>query len=227
MVAVLKADANGHVAPFIARTKLSTRTTTYNNGEIVYREGELSKRVFQIIRGAARTLKQLPGGRRQVLAFYLSKDIFGLSLGSSYSHSVSTIADTTLRSVSREGLDLVARSNAFVDKELRKVLAQEIRRAGDHLLLLGQKDAYEKVLAFLLEMDRRHRSDKMIRLLMDRRDIANYLGLTMETVARIISYLRDLGAISFPRNPRTLVVDQKRLHNLTSQRERDHRRKLY
>jgi hypothetical protein len=62
--------------------------------------------------------------------------------------------------VDRESLDRAARCDAFIDKELRKVLMRDIQHAEDHLLLLGQQDAYEKVLAFLLEMNRRHRSRK-------------------------------------------------------------------
>jgi Cyclic nucleotide-binding domain len=87
LVAVIRVDAGEPVAPFIVRSKLSTRIITINNGEMVYGEGEPSKRVFQIIRGTVATVKELPDGRRQVLAFYLPKDILGLSLSSNFCHS--------------------------------------------------------------------------------------------------------------------------------------------
>jgi CRP/FNR family transcriptional regulator, nitrogen fixation regulation protein len=227
LVSVPKANAAEPVAPFIACSKLSTQTITVDNGEVVYGQGEPSRRVFQVIRGTIATVKELSDGRRQVLAFYLPNDILGVSLGSTFYHSAIATVKTTLLAVDRESLDRAARCDAFIDKELRKVLTQEIQHAEDHLLLLGQKDAYEKVLAFLLEMDRRHRSRKTIPLLMSRRDIANYLALTMETVARVMSHLRELGMISFPQNPQTLVLDKTRLRELVFEHERSRAKKLY
>jgi CRP/FNR family transcriptional regulator, nitrogen fixation regulation protein len=95
--------------------------------------------------------------------------------------------------------------------------ADNLRRADDHMLLLGRKLALEKVAAFLLEMDKRLAQTGMIALPMHRRDIADYLGLTLETVSRELSKLRDQGVLEFSKTQRQIVLrNRQRLHELNS-----------
>jgi CRP/FNR family nitrogen fixation transcriptional regulator len=94
-------------------------------------------------------------------------------------------------------MEYVAVTDVRVAHDLLSMTANDLRRADDHMLLLGRKLALEKVAAFLLDMDKRLAQTGMIALSMHRRDIADYLGLTLETVSRALSYLRDVGVLEF------------------------------
>ena len=94
--------------------------------------------------------------------------------------------------------------------------AGELRHAEDHMLLLGRKNAMERVASFLLEMDRRLANTGMVALPMCRRDIGDYLGLTLETVSRALSILHDKGILGFlGQSQRQIVLlDRPRLAEL-------------
>jgi hypothetical protein len=150
-----------------------------------------------------------------------------VSLGSTFYHSAIATAKTTLLAVDRESLDRAARCDAFIDKELRKVLTQEIRHAEDHLLLLDQKDAYEKVLAFLLEMDRRHRSEKNDTLADEPTGYCKLFGANRGNGCKSDEPPAGAGHDFLPQNPQTLVLDKTRRRELVRERERSRAKKLY
>jgi CRP/FNR family nitrogen fixation transcriptional regulator len=122
--------------------------------------------------------------------------------------------DTAVRVVRRHSLEYVAATDVRVARDLLSMTAKNLRRAEDHLLLLGRKSAAERVAAFLLEMDERLAGAGMIALPMTRRDIADYLGLTIETV-RELSHLRDQGVLQFSKTQRQIVLrNRERLREL-------------
>lgn len=170
---------------------------TYGKDEEVYGEGEPSEYVYQVIRGSVRTYKLLSDGRRQIGAFHLPGDVFGLEHGPTHRLTAEAITDTTVRLVKRRSLETAASSNAKVAHNLWTMTASELRHAEDHMLLLGRKTALERVATFLLEMDRRLARAGMMALPMCRRDIGDYLGLTLETVSRALSELNDKGILTF------------------------------
>ena len=124
--------------------------------------------------------------------------------------------DTAVRVVRRHSLEYVAATDVRVAHDLLNMTANNLRRADDHVLLLGRKLALEKVAAFLLEMDKRLAQTGMIALPMHRRDIADYLGLTLETVSRALSYLRDVGVLEFSETSQRQIIlrDRQRLQKL-------------
>src|SRR4029078_3902737 len=160
---------------------------SYRKDEEIYGEGEPAEYVYQVIRGAVRTYKLLNDGRRPIGAFHLSGDVFGLDSGSAHRLTAEAITDTTVRLVKRRSLETAAGSNVQVAHSLWTMTAGDLRHAEDHMLLLGRKTALEKVATFLLEMDRRLAKAGMMALPMCRRDIGDYLGLTLETVSRTLS----------------------------------------
>ncbi len=126
------------------------------------------------------------------------------------------IADTTVRLVKRRSLEAAAGSNVQVAHNLWTMTASDLRHAEDHMLLLGRKTAMEKVATFLLEMDRRLVKTGMMALPMCRRDIGDYLGLTLETVSRALSQLSDQGVLVFSSARQIVLRNRQRLADMDS-----------
>jgi len=187
---------------------------SYRKDEEIYGEGEPAEYVYQVIRGAVRTYKLLTDGRRQIGAFILAGDVFGLDPGSSHRLTAEAIADTTVRLVKRRSLEVAAGSNVKVAHHLWTMTAGDLRHAEDHMLLLGRKTAVERVATFLLEMDRRLAKTGMMALPMCRRDIGDYLGLTLETVSRALSQLSDQGILVFSSARQIVLRDRRKLAEL-------------
>ncbi|HSU69702.1 MAG TPA: helix-turn-helix domain-containing protein [Tepidisphaeraceae bacterium] len=187
---------------------------SYRKDEEIYGEGEPAEYVYQVIRGAVRTYKLLSDGRRQIGAFHLAGDVFGLDPGSAHRLTAEAIADTTVRLVKRRSLEVAAGSNVKVAHHLWTMTAGDLRHAEDHMLLLGRKTAMEKVATFLLEMDRRLAKAGIMALPMCRRDIGDYLGLTLETVSRALSQLNDQGILVFSSARQIVLRNRQRLADM-------------
>jgi len=167
--------------------KFGAAETFYAKDEEIYRTGEPADRIYEVIQGAVRSYKVLSDRRRQIFSFHLPNDVFGLEYGPNYRFTSEAVVDTAVRVIRRHSLEHVATTDVRVARDLLNMTANNLRRADDHMLLLGRKLALEKVAAFLLEMDKRLAQTGMIALPMHRRDIADYLGLTLETVSRALS----------------------------------------
>ncbi len=169
----------------------------YRRGSEIFGEAEPAEYLYQVIDGAVRSYKLLADGRRQIGAFHLAGDIFGLENGEAHRFTAEAIIDSTVRLAKRISLAGVAVRDATVAGDLLRMTASNLQHAEDHMLLLGRKTARERVAAFLLEMDRRLTAAGVMALPMCRRDIADYLGLTLETVSRALSVLHDKGILGF------------------------------
>ena len=199
---------------------VSLNEFTYKRKAEIYGEKEPAEYVYQVKSGAVRSYKLLSDGRRQIGAFHLAGDIFGLENGSEHRFTAEAIVDTTVRLIKRQSLELVAGSDAVVAHNLLSMTTSNLQHAEDHMLLLGRKTSLERVAAFLLEMDARLTAVAGIMALpMSRRDIADYLGLTLETVSRALSRLHDLGALGFIGNTQRQIVllDRQQLASLDLQ----------
>jgi CRP/FNR family nitrogen fixation transcriptional regulator len=180
-----------------SRARLILGEFSYTKGTEVYGEGEPAGYIYQIIDGSVRSYKLISDGRRQIGAFYLVGDVFGLENGPVHRSTTEAIVDTTVRLIKRCSLEQVAETDVFVTLDLLNMTSCNLRHAEDHMLLLGQKTSLERVAAFLLEMDRRLTAAGVMALPMCRRDIADYLGLALETVSRALSYLHGKGILGF------------------------------
>ena len=189
---------------------------SYRKEEEIYGEGEPSDYVYQVIRGAVRTYKLLNDGRRQIGAFHLPDDVFGLDPNSAHRLTAEAITDTTVRLVKRRSLEAAAGSNVRFAHNLWTMTAGDLRHAEDHMLLLGCKTAMERVATFLLEMDRRLAKAGMMALPMCRRDIGDYLGLTLETVSRALSQLNDQGVLVFSSARQIVLLNRQRLADMNA-----------
>jgi CRP/FNR family nitrogen fixation transcriptional regulator len=187
---------------------------TYRKDEEIYGEDEPAEYVYQVIRGAVRTYKLLSDGRRQIGAFHLPGDVFGLESGASHRLAAEAILDTTLRLVKRKSLEQSAQSDVRVARDLWSITSGELQHAENHMLLLGRKTAMERVATFLLEMDRRIAKTGMIALPMCRRDIGDYLGLTLETISRALSELQQQGVLGLSGARQVVLRNRERLADL-------------
>ena len=199
---------------FTGHAGLIATEFTYSKDEEIYGEDEPAEYVYQVTRGAVRTYKMLSDGRRQIGAFHLPGDVFGLEVGASHRLAAEAIVDTTVRLVRRRSLEQAAATNVRVSHKLWTMTAGELRHAEEHMMLLGRKNAIERVASFLLEMDRRLAVAGMMALPMCRRDIGDYLGLTLETVSRALSQLNDEGVLGFSGARQIVLRDRRRLRNL-------------
>ncbi len=186
--------------------ELSESELRYPSGTEIFGQAEPVDYFYQVIEGAVRSHKLLSDGRRQIGAFHLAGDIFGLEQGF-HRFTAEAIVDTTVRLMKREGLERVAKADFANIRSLLKMTTDNLQHAENHILLLGRKTALERVAAFLLEMNRRLPKEGVVALPMSRRDIADYLGLTLETVSRALSLLHKRGYLRFTgTNHRDIVV---------------------
>ena len=192
---------------------------SYNKGAEIFGEKEPADYVYQVVIGAVRSYKLLSDGRRQIGAFHLAGDIFGLEIGTDHRFTAEAIVDTTVRLLKRRSLELAADSDVAVARNLLSMTTSNLRHAEDHMLLLGRKTSLERVAAFLIEMDKRSTAAGILALPMCRRDIADYLGLTLETVSRALSRLHALGILGFIGNNQRQIVllDRQKLVSLDLQ----------
>lgn len=187
---------------------------SYRKDEEIYGEDEPAEYVYQVIFGSVRSYKLLSDGRRQIGAFYLPGDVFGLESGPTHRLTAEAVADTTVRLVKRRNLEQAAGITVQVARSLWAMTAGQLRHAEDHMLLLGRKNAMERVASFLLEMDRRLAGTGMVALPMCRRDIGDYLGLTLETVSRALSQLHGDGVLGFSGARQIVLRNRQRLRNM-------------
>ncbi len=210
------AESDPQAAP---SSRINLNEFNYKKGNEIFGEKEPADYVYQVVSGAVRSYKLLSDGRRQIGAFHLAGDIFGLEIGTDHRFTAEAIVDTTVRLMKRRSLELVAERDVMVARNLLSMTTSNLRHAEDHMLLLGRKTSLERVAAFLIEMDRRSTAAGVLALPMCRRDIADYLGLTLETVSRCLSRLHDLGILGFISNNQRQIVllDREKLASLDLQ----------
>jgi CRP/FNR family nitrogen fixation transcriptional regulator len=189
--------------------KVSSSEFKYTKGTEIFGQVEFADYIYQVIEGAVRSHKLLSDGRRQIGAFHLPGDVFGLENGDFHRFTAEAIVDTTVRLVKRQSLEREAKKDPAMVRHLLKMTTATLQHVENHLLLLGRQSATERVAAFLLEMNGRFTAAGAIALPMTRRDIADYLGLTIETVSRVLSAYQRKGYLKAagPFNREIIVLN--------------------
>jgi CRP/FNR family nitrogen fixation transcriptional regulator len=188
----------------------------YARNTEIYAEGEPAEYLYKVISGVVRTYKLLSDGRRQIGAFHLPGDVFGLEAGSEHRFSAEAVADSVILVIKRSALEALAQRDSEVGRELWMLMAGHLQRAQEHMLLLGRKNAQERIAAFLLEMAARSSGGNIVELPMSRQDMADYLGLTIETVSRTLTQLESAATIGLPSSRRIVLRDRIALADLNS-----------
>ena len=176
-------------------------------GAEIYAQGEKAGPFYQVEFGAVRIYRLLADGRRQISAFHLAGETFGFEADSTHHFFAEAINATGIR-VFRFA------TGADVSRQLLPLALKGLTRAQEQLLVLGRQNAIERVAAFLLDMAERQGGLQPIELPMSRQDIADYLGLTIETVSRTMTHLEATAAIELPSSRRVVLRNRPTLRRL-------------
>jgi len=170
---------------------------SYPRKSHIIHEDDPADRVYEVVSGTVCASKMLREGRRQIAGFYFAGDIFGLESVKQHSVAAQAITNAKVRIFKKRALTALASSNFEIADRLLALTTRELARKQDHLLMLLSTTAEERIICFLTDMVQRAspRDDDLIALPMSRRDIADYLGLTIETVSRVLWDLERRGAI--------------------------------
>jgi CRP/FNR family nitrogen fixation transcriptional regulator len=192
MLAQLRPAGNVHsLVPLPFGPTHPQQTSFFAPGQEIYAQGEKAGSIYQVEFGAVRVYRLLADGRRQISAFYLPGEVFGLEADASHHFFAEAIIGTSIRMFSILG-------SADISQKLLTLTLRSLTRAQEHLLVLGRQTAAERVAAFLLDLAERQGGIEQVDLPMSRMDIGDYLGLTIETVSRVFTRLKEKGIIGLP-----------------------------
>ena len=188
---------------------------SYARNAEIYGEDEPTEYLYKLVSGTVRTSKILNDGRRQIGEFYLPGDLFGHEVGNEHSFSAEAITQVKVIVIKRSAVEALAARDNDVARQLWAMTGRELQRMQEHILLLI-KSAQERVAGFLLEMAERISSTNEVELPMSRQDIADYLGLTIETVSRTLTILENSAAIALPSSRRIVLRNRAALRRLNA-----------
>jgi CRP/FNR family transcriptional regulator, nitrogen fixation regulation protein len=201
--------------PLAQAMHLMGAVMSYPRNAEIFGENEPADYVYKVISGSVRTYKILADGRRQIGGFYLPGDVFGLQFAKEHAFSAEAVTNVKVLVVKRGALTALAGRDAAVGRDLFDLTSRELRRMQNCMLLLV-KSAQERVASFLLEMAERASSGNIVELSMSRQDIADYLGLTIETVSRTLTCLESSATIEVPTSRRIVLRNRSVLNRLNS-----------
>lgn len=183
--------------------------TRFASKKMLFSEDEYAAKVYSLTHGVARLYKLLPDGRRHIVGFALPGDFLGTTLSDRYSFSADAITPITACRFSREGFSRFVESKSNMLRRMNEFEVRELHLARNQMLLLGSRSAEQKVALFLIgwrdRLARLGEVPKTLPLPMKRRDIADFLGLTVETVSRTFTRLeREKVIINVSKGTRVL-----------------------
>jgi CRP/FNR family transcriptional regulator len=191
-----------------------------SRGATVVESGDAADYVFKVSHGTLRAVRLLPDGRRYVARFLSAGDFFGLTADDEYSLSIEAIENAAVVRYPRRGFEALLDRDPRFGRRFFSLMCQELAAAQDRLMLLGRKNAVERMASFLLGLPARKTADgarpaSEVDLRMSRTDVADYLGLTIETVSRLLTHLRGERIIDMPSAHRIVFVDRAALEELS------------
>ncbi|MDA0997352.1 MAG: helix-turn-helix domain-containing protein [Proteobacteria bacterium] len=183
-------------------------------------EGEPDLYVFNVVEGCLKVYKLLSDGRRQITGFLFPGDFLGLVNSADYTCSAEAVTETRLCRISRKQFDAFFDTMPSLERRLYTFASERIAEVQEHMLLLGRKTAAERLATFLSILSRRAaeagRPADVIVLPMSRDDIADYLGLTTETVSRTFSKLRKAKLISIDKDRKIRLLDLEKISEIAA-----------
>jgi len=184
----------------LAELKNSGATQRLEAGQPLFHEGDAATQVYNVTEGALKLYKLLPDGRRQVMGFILPGDFVGISLGGDHAFTAEALKSSRMCRFPRSRFNQFTDDHPELEREIYRLAAHELAAAQAQMLLLGRKSALERVASFLLDLGKRQQKGcsglpQSVSLPMSRIEIADYLGLTKETVSRVFAELKSRGLI--------------------------------
>ncbi|MDP6785318.1 MAG: cyclic nucleotide-binding domain-containing protein [Alphaproteobacteria bacterium] len=205
-------DSDIHQLERISKDRIISRNKT------VFMQGEQTSNFYNIKRGSLKIYKLSSDGRKQIVGFLFPGDFVGMSPEENYSYNAETLEETTLCTFSRIVLENFFVQHPHVERKILNIVNHELSVAQDQIFLLGKYTAKERLLQFFLNLSKQRNKlgwvDNPLRLSMSRSDIANYLGLTIETISRTISELKTERLIRMIGTQNIFLQDKGAIHKL-------------
>lgn len=192
----------------------------FGRNEAVFSEGEAAVYVFRVAAGCVRLCRHLADGRRSVQDFMLPGDIFGMGDFRYFPYTAEATGPTTVTAYPRALFEQLAEDNQPFQSDLMSHYTRALTRAERHLFVTTCQTARERVASFILEMSQTEQLvyAGRIDLPMGRQDIADHLGLTIETICRSLTALKKAGIIEIPNAHQIDVMNESALRALAEGR---------
>lgn len=191
----------------------------------VFREGDPAGKVFTLMEGTAKLTRLLPDGKQQVVGFRFAGDIIGFTTKGSYAFDAELLTDAKLCRLERPQLESLLKRYPMLERRLLDLCVQELAATQEQLVTVGRRTAEARVAAFLLSLvearRRRGAGGRLLEMPMTRADIADFLGLTLETVSRTLTSFRKRGWIREPAHQRVELIDLGALSSLAEGTDED------
>jgi CRP/FNR family transcriptional regulator, anaerobic regulatory protein len=207
----LDAAALDEISSESERVSLPARTC-------IFREGDPAGRVYSLIEGTAKLTRLLPDGKQQVVGFRFAGDLIGYTTRKDYPFDAELLTDARLCRLDRPQLDRLLRRLPLLERRMLDLCVQELAATQEQLVTVGRRSAEARVAAFLLSLveagRRRGRCEPLLDMPMTRADIADFLGLTLETVSRSLTAFRKRGWTREPGHQRMELLKPEALRAL-------------
>ncbi len=191
-------------------------TVKFTRNETVYSKGDEARFSYKVIEGAVRLSRIFADGRRQIVNFLLPEETFGIELAEKYTSTAEAVGDVLALRCPRVCIAHLTVGDPDINQKRLAMFSKSLAAAEQHVAMLGHQSAKERVASFLLalEMQRRGDLEHTLDLPLSRQDIADYLGLTIETTCRALSELKRLQIIDAPSRRRIVIKDWRGLKAL-------------
>jgi CRP/FNR family transcriptional regulator len=211
-VQLLSRSQQAQLTHLATRVRLPAQT-------ILYREDAVASAVYLVSDGVIKTFRDLPSGKRRVVAFLFSQDIFGLAENGVYVNTAQAVTPVTLYRVQTDTLVETLRRDPELDFQFLMKVTHELRQAQRHTIAVSRRDAVGRVAMFLHMLE--HQTDAamrsaVIRVPMSRSDMANYLGMSLEAVSRAAGALERSGIVAFSGRHTARILDRARFDALVA-----------
>ncbi len=195
MTALVKTEAfeigssplQSDIAIDVAGLAAAASVKRFKAGETLYVEGDQAPYCYQIIDGVAKEYNTLEDGRRQVADFYAVGELFGISEINEHLHTAEAITDCVVRCYPRDAYLRAVAASPELSQQFVDTLMTRLHRARERIVMLGRMSAAQRVAAFMLRLSSEQETTDDVQFVMSRQDIADHLGLTIETVCRVLS----------------------------------------
>lgn len=196
-----KREGNGIEAPMVFAAALADGMGAnvcirrLKAGETLYVEGESADYCYEIVSGVIKEYNTLEDGRRQVAEFYSAVEMFGFSESQDQLHTAEAITPCTVRCYPREAFMKTVAASPSLSASFLETLMTRLHRARERMVMIGRMSAIQRVATFLLRLAEDQDTRVNVHLAMSRQDIADHLGLTIETVCRTLTELKKQGIV--------------------------------
>ena len=180
----------------------------YSRDQTILIEGETSEYIFLVISGAVRSFRSFQSGSRSIVTFYFPTEFFGLADHRTHLLTMEASADANILFFKRSALFSMAKRESQIADFLLTTTLAEIRRTQEHTLLISRA-AKSRVASFLIDLSKRIRTQNLLDLPMSHQDIADHLGLTIETISRMITQMERSGLITRGRSYCDLILNNR------------------